>query len=82
MVEHAVEIAIVFDYFFESSDFFDFCVIHECDVFVFEDFLPVCFFVEFLYGDGLSGFGLFCFEEGEPFSFDYVLENAIFLHYL
>jgi hypothetical protein len=55
-------------------------VIHERDVFVFEDLLPVCFFVEFFYGEVLAGLGVFGFEEGEPFGLYYALEHTVLLH--
>ena len=82
VAENAVEVALVLHDFLEGGDLLNFGVVHEGDVFVFEDLLPVGLLVEFLDGDGFSGVDVLGLEEGEPFGLDYVLKYTILLHNL
>jgi hypothetical protein len=82
VAEDAVEVALVLHDFLEGGDLLNFSMVHEGDVFVFENLLPVGLLVEFLDGDGFSGVDVLGLEEGEPFGLDYALEYTILLHHL
>lgn len=71
---------VIFDDLFDIGDGLDFRVVHQWNIFVFEDLLPGAFPVEFLYSDHLPWFNVFGFEEGEPLGLYMRLEDAILLH--
>ena len=73
---------LIFYYFFDVSYLFDWSVIHKCDIFIFQDFLPVCLLVEFLYCVGFTSLCVLCFVEGKVFCFYDALVYAVFVHFM
>lgn len=48
VIEDTVEVLLIFDNFFDGWYLFDFVMVHERDVFVFEKLLPAGFFMNLL----------------------------------
>lgn len=77
-----MEVVFIPDDFLEVGHGFDFGVIHECNVFVFEYFFPGGFLVKFLDRDYFSCVCVFGLEEGEPFGFDQTFKHSVLIHLL
>lgn len=80
MLKNDIELILIFNNLMDGWKIFYFRILHSCQIFIFQNLLPCCYFVKFFYDYAFTGALLFSFEVYASFSLDYFVKYPILIH--
>lgn len=80
MLKNNIELILILNNLVDGWKIFYFRILHSCKIFIFENLLPSCYFVQFFYYYAFTGALLFSFEVYASFSLDYFIKYPILIH--